>query len=113
MGEGSYGKVKQVLDTFTLQKMAVKIMNKQKLKKIPNGERNALKYDLFHSFSIKRNSIQRNWVVDCIQLKRYSERSGTASQTNLAKLSLTAMIIGLLRIMMNNFKQKLIYNLFA
>ena len=44
LGQGSYGKVKQVLDTFTLQKLAVKIMNKQKLKKIPNGEQNALKY---------------------------------------------------------------------
>ena len=43
LGQGSYGKVKQVLDTFTLKKMAVKIMKKSKLKKIPNGEQNAIK----------------------------------------------------------------------
>ena len=43
LGQGSYGKVKEILDTFTLQRKAVKIMNKQQLKKIPNGEQNALK----------------------------------------------------------------------
>ena len=43
LGQGSYGKVKEILDTYTLQRKAVKIMNKHKLKKIPNGEQNALK----------------------------------------------------------------------
>lgn len=40
LGEGSYGKVKEVLDTETLFRRAVKIMKKKKLRKIPNGEQN-------------------------------------------------------------------------
>ncbi|XP_046366451.1 serine/threonine-protein kinase STK11-like [Haliotis rufescens] len=40
LGEGSYGKVKEVLDTHTLCRRAVKIFKKKKLRKIPNGEQN-------------------------------------------------------------------------
>ena len=40
LGEGSYGKVKELLDTETLCRRAVKIMKKRRLRKIPNGEQN-------------------------------------------------------------------------
>ena len=40
LGEGSYGKVKDCLDTETLCRRAVKILKKKKLRKIPNGEAN-------------------------------------------------------------------------
>lgn len=40
LGEGSYGKVKEVLDTETLCRRAVKILKKRKLRRIPNGEQN-------------------------------------------------------------------------
>ena len=40
LGEGSYGKVKEVLDTENLRRLAVKILKKKKLRKIPNGEQN-------------------------------------------------------------------------
>lgn len=40
LGEGSYGKVKEVLDSQTLCRRAVKILKKRKLRKIPNGEKN-------------------------------------------------------------------------
>ncbi|ESO02166.1 hypothetical protein HELRODRAFT_94423 [Helobdella robusta] len=40
LGEGSYGKVKECLDSETLARRAIKIFNKKKLKKIPNGEAN-------------------------------------------------------------------------
>ncbi|XP_021693314.1 serine/threonine-protein kinase stk11 [Aedes aegypti] len=40
LGEGSYGKVKEVLDSETLGRMAVKILTKRKLRRIPNGEQN-------------------------------------------------------------------------
>lgn len=40
LGEGSYGKVKEVLDSETLCRRAVKILKKRKLKRIPNGEQN-------------------------------------------------------------------------
>ena len=40
IGEGSYSKVKEVLDSETLQRRAVKIMKKKRLRKIPNGEQN-------------------------------------------------------------------------
>ena len=40
LGEGSYGKVKECLDSETLCRKAVKILQKKKLRKIPNGEAN-------------------------------------------------------------------------
>ncbi|XP_041787998.1 serine/threonine-protein kinase stk11 [Anopheles merus] len=40
LGEGSYGKVKEVLDSETLNRRAVKILTKRKLRRIPNGEQN-------------------------------------------------------------------------
>lgn len=43
LGEGSYGKVKEVLDSETLIRRAAKILKKKKLKRIPNGEKNVLK----------------------------------------------------------------------
>ncbi|CAH1721700.1 hypothetical protein AGLY_007763 [Aphis glycines] len=42
LGEGSYGKVKEVLDSETLVRCAAKILKKKKLKRIPNGEKNVL-----------------------------------------------------------------------
>ncbi|XP_008473828.1 serine/threonine-protein kinase STK11 [Diaphorina citri] len=40
LGEGSYGKVKEMLDSETLCRRAVKIFKKKKLQRIPNGEIN-------------------------------------------------------------------------
>lgn len=40
LGEGSYGKVKEVLDSENLTRRAVKILTKRKLRRIPNGEQN-------------------------------------------------------------------------
>lgn len=40
VGEGSYSKVKEVLDMLTLERRAAKIMKKKRLRKIPNGEQN-------------------------------------------------------------------------
>lgn len=40
LGEGSYARVKEALDTETVRRAAVKIMKKKKLKKIPSGEEN-------------------------------------------------------------------------
>jgi len=40
LGEGSYARVKEALETTTLRRAAVKIMKKKKLKKIPSGEDN-------------------------------------------------------------------------
>ncbi|CAO1420575.1 unnamed protein product [Diamesa hyperborea] len=40
LGEGSYGKVKEMLDSETLNRRAVKILTKRKLRRIPNGESN-------------------------------------------------------------------------
>lgn len=40
IGEGSYSKVKEVIDSETLERRAVKIMKRQRLRKIPNGEEN-------------------------------------------------------------------------
>ena len=40
LGEGSYSKVKEMLDCVLLCRRAVKIMKKRRLKRIPNGEAN-------------------------------------------------------------------------
>ncbi|XP_065184500.1 serine/threonine-protein kinase STK11-like [Sycon ciliatum] len=40
LGEGSYGKVKEMLDVLSLHRRAVKILNKRRLRKIPSGESN-------------------------------------------------------------------------
>jgi len=40
LGEGAYGKVKEILDCESLCRRAVKIMKKRRLRKIPNGELN-------------------------------------------------------------------------
>ncbi|XP_065155611.1 serine/threonine-protein kinase STK11 [Atheta coriaria] len=40
LGEGSYGKVKELMDTDTLCRRAVKILKQRKLRRIPNGEQN-------------------------------------------------------------------------
>lgn len=40
LGEGSYGKVKEVLDSENLCRRAVKILTRRKLRRIPNGEQN-------------------------------------------------------------------------
>ncbi|KAG1710481.1 Serine/threonine-protein kinase stk11 [Nymphon striatum] len=42
LGEGSYGKVKESLDSETLCRSAIKIMKKRKLRRIPNGEQNVM-----------------------------------------------------------------------
>uniref|UniRef100_A0A8C7QVP0 Protein kinase domain-containing protein n=1 Tax=Oncorhynchus mykiss TaxID=8022 RepID=A0A8C7QVP0_ONCMY len=44
LGEGSYGKVKEMLDSETLCRRAVKILKKKKLRRIPNGEQHGKKY---------------------------------------------------------------------
>lgn len=44
LGEGSYGKVKEMLDSETLCRRAVKILKKKKLRRIPNGEANVKKW---------------------------------------------------------------------
>ncbi|XP_053214272.1 serine/threonine-protein kinase STK11-like [Panonychus citri] len=40
LGDGSYSKVKEVIDSLTLERRAFKIMKKKRLRKIPNGEQN-------------------------------------------------------------------------
>lgn len=44
LGEGSYGKVKEMLDSESLCRRAVKIFKEKKLRRIPNGEQNVEKY---------------------------------------------------------------------
>lgn len=55
LGEGSYGKVKEVLDSETLCRRAVKILKKRKLRKIPNGEQNVQRY-VMKKF-LRRNAV--------------------------------------------------------
>ena len=44
LGEGSYSKVKEMLDVNTLCRRAVKIMKQRRLRRIPNGEANVQRF---------------------------------------------------------------------
>ena len=44
LGEGSYSKVKEMLDVNTLCRRAIKIMKQKRLRRIPNGEANVQRY---------------------------------------------------------------------
>lgn len=46
IGEGSYGKVKEGFSVETLHRVAIKIMKRQKLRKIANGEANVARFNL-------------------------------------------------------------------
>lgn len=61
LGEGSYGKVKEVLDSQTLCRRAVKILKKRKLRRIPNGEQNVQRYVRRVYFSM--NSISLHIIL--------------------------------------------------
>ena len=65
LGEGSYAKVKEAIDSETLVRRAVKIMKKRKLRKIPNGEANvereiALLQELNHKNVMKLIEVFHN-----------------------------------------------------
>ncbi|KAK3581650.1 hypothetical protein CHS0354_029832 [Potamilus streckersoni] len=64
LGEGSYGKVKEVLDTESLIRRAVKILKKKKLRKIPNGEQNVQREIQLLKRLKHRNIIQ---LIDVLQ----------------------------------------------
>ncbi|CRK90444.1 CLUMA_CG004145, isoform A [Clunio marinus] len=69
LGEGSYGKVKEVLDTETLSRRAVKILAKRKLRRIPNGEVNVRNEILF------LRSLKHNNVVQLIDVLYNEEKA--------------------------------------
>ncbi|XP_062509334.1 serine/threonine-protein kinase stk11-like [Corticium candelabrum] len=62
LGEGSYGKVKEILDTETLARRAVKIMKRRKLKRIPNGEQN-VKREIQLLCKLKHRNVIRLYEV--------------------------------------------------
>uniref|UniRef100_A0A5S6QJB9 non-specific serine/threonine protein kinase n=1 Tax=Trichuris muris TaxID=70415 RepID=A0A5S6QJB9_TRIMR len=63
LGEGSYAKVKEAIDCETLCRLAVKIIKKRRLRKIPNGEQDvANEVRLLHRLS-HQNVIELHDVV--------------------------------------------------
>ncbi|GIX79399.1 hypothetical protein CDAR_228491 [Caerostris darwini] len=62
LGEGSYGKVKEALDSTSLCRRAVKILKKRKLRKIPNGEKN-----VYREISLLRRLRHKN-VIELIEV---------------------------------------------
>ncbi|UYV68884.1 STK11 [Cordylochernes scorpioides] len=61
LGEGSYGKVKEILDSETLCRRAVKILKKKKLRRIPFGEINV------QSNSSKRTPLPKGHLSSSIR----------------------------------------------
>jgi len=68
LGEGAYGKVKEVLDIVTLHRRAVKIMKKRKLRKIPHGEENVKR----EIWMLKRTSHKN--VIELVDVMQNKER---------------------------------------
>lgn len=89
LGQGSYGKVKEILDTYTLQRKAVKIMNKQKLKKIPNGEQNALK-----EFQLMKKLSHKNVLTVYDLLRREQEEVLLDDEDTLEEEGFTSNFTG-------------------
>lgn len=58
LGEGAYSKVKEVLDTDTLERRAVKIMKVKRLRRIPRGEENVQKEIQVHR-KLKHENVVR------------------------------------------------------
>ncbi|KAF4117927.1 hypothetical protein G5714_002480 [Onychostoma macrolepis] len=70
LGEGSYGKVKEMLDSETLCRRAVKILKKKKLRRIPNGEANVKKEIQLLRRLQHKNVIQLE-MLDSVPEKRF------------------------------------------
>ncbi|KAL5283004.1 STK11 family protein [Megaselia abdita] len=68
LGEGSYGKVKEVLDSENLCRLAVKILTKRKLRRIPNGEQNVQR-----EIQLLRNLKHKN-VIELIDVLMNDEK---------------------------------------
>jgi len=68
LGEGAYGKVKEVLDIMTLHRRAVKIMKKRRLRKIPHGEEN-VKHEIW---MLKRTNHKN--VIDLLDVLQNKEK---------------------------------------
>lgn len=68
LGEGSYGKVKEVLDSENLSRRAVKILTKRKLRRIPNGEQNVQR-----EIQLLRNLKHKN-VIELIDVLYNDEK---------------------------------------
>lgn len=94
LGEGSYGKVKECLDSETLARRAIKILKRKKLKKIHNGEANVQReirllnrlnhpnvihlYDVIHNDEKQKMYLVMDFCViglqellDCSPLKKF------------------------------------------
>ncbi|CAG5123572.1 unnamed protein product [Candidula unifasciata] len=72
LGEGSYGKVKELLDIESLCRRAVKILKTRKLRRIPNGEQNVRREIQLLKRLQHRNIIQLiDVVVNDEKLKMY------------------------------------------
>uniref|UniRef100_A0AAZ3QJT2 Serine/threonine-protein kinase STK11 n=1 Tax=Oncorhynchus tshawytscha TaxID=74940 RepID=A0AAZ3QJT2_ONCTS len=63
LGEGSYGKVKEMLDSDTLCRRAVKILKKKKLRRIPNGEANVKKFTLLVMHCQALSALNADWLT--------------------------------------------------
>lgn len=68
LGEGSYGKVKEILDSENLCRRAVKILTKRKLRRIPNGVQNVQR-----EIQLLRNLNHRN-IIELIDVLYNDEK---------------------------------------
>lgn len=74
LGEGSYGKVKEMLDTESLCRRAVKILKRKKLRKIPNGEQNVQRcFQFLLRIQILSTSSSLTWSCQIIILIDYCD----------------------------------------
>lgn len=94
LGEGSYGKVKEMLDSETLCRRAVKILKKKKLRRIPNGEINVQRCDTILLSLKKTKQYKQKTKLSSFthpQIMNMIHRS--IVETNISLFYLVAMLI--------------------
>jgi hypothetical protein len=84
LGEGSYGKVKEMLDSDTLCRCAVKILKQRKLRRIPNGVQNVERYLRFRQSTPPR----RPFAILICNKNIFSGKSNCLSRSNTKTLSI-------------------------
>ncbi|ORX56610.1 kinase-like protein [Piromyces finnis] len=87
IGKGSFGKVKEGICSETLQRVAIKIINKKRLRRIPNGIENVLR-ELNMLRSFQHHNIIKIYDVYCKVENEYGQNALFHWSTNIENIPL-------------------------
>ena len=78
LGEGSYAKVKECIDSESLCRRAIKIMKRNRLRRIPHGEANVQR-EIELVQNLKHNNVMQVCVVSAENPEQSRRRDGPPS----------------------------------